>query len=113
VALWLAEIDHGPDEGRPETAVVARIGAEALAAWERDAVPPSDWRVAAEVRMAAWRGLLLASDDGSALVFTSGGAARFAPLALGMRPAGGLKLRTGAYGVIEDGRLVAWDLRPE
>lgn len=113
VAHWLAEIDHGPDEGRSEAEVAGRIGTAALAAWDRDAVPPPGWTVAADARLAAWRGLLLAAADGSALVFTSGGTARFAPLALGVRPAGGLKLRTGAYGVFEDAQLVAWDVRPD
>lgn len=113
VAHWLAEIDHGPDEGRPEAEVVERIGAEALAAWDRDAVPPPDWTVAAATRIKAWRGVLTAEGDGTALLFTSAGAARFAPLSLGVRPGGGLKLRTGAYAVFEDGRLTAWDMRPD
>lgn len=112
VALWLTEIDHGPDEGRAEAEVVARIGAAALAAWEHEAVPPPGWQVAADLRLATWRGLLLADDD-PALVVTSAGVARFAPLSVGARPAGGLKLRTGAYGVFEGGRLTAWDVRPD
>lgn len=112
VAHWLAEIDHGPDEDRTEAEVVARIGAEALAAWDRDAEPPPGWTVAEAARTKAWRGVLTAAGDGTALLVTSSGAARFAPLSLGVRPAGGLKLRTGAYGVFEDGRLVAWDVRP-
>ncbi|MCJ2185005.1 histidine phosphatase family protein, partial [Novosphingobium sp. 1949] len=38
--LWLAEIDHGPDENRSEEAILARIGADALAAWDTRAEPP-------------------------------------------------------------------------
>ena len=34
--LFLREIDYGPDENRPEEDVIARIGREALDAWERD-----------------------------------------------------------------------------
>jgi len=112
VAHWLAEIDHGPDEGRPEPEVAARIGEAALAAWERDAAPPPGWQVAADARLASWRGLLLAEGDGATLVVTSAGAARFAPLALNQVPACGPKLRTGAFGVFENAQLVAWNLRP-
>ena len=32
------EIDYGPDEGKPETEVVARVGQEAMDAWEREAI---------------------------------------------------------------------------
>lgn len=110
VAHWLTEIDHGPDEDRPEPAVLARLGADALAAWDRDAVPPLGWTVDAPARLACWRGLLLAPDPGDVLVVTSAGAARFAPLSLGHRPPGGPKLRTGAYGVFEDDSLTCWNI---
>ena len=105
---WLAEIDHGPDEGQVETAVVARIGTAALIAWEEKAVPPPGWIVDAAMRTAAWRGFF-AGACGTVLLVTSNGAAQFARIALGYAPA---KLRTGAYGEIVDGRIVAWDVRP-
>ncbi|QNE31313.1 histidine phosphatase family protein [Sphingomonas sp. NBWT7] len=106
---WLREIDHGPDEGLPETAVRARIGAAALLAWETRAVAPTDWIVDAAARLKAWQ-TFFATAHGTILLVTSNGAARFALLALGMPPA---KLRTGAYGEIVDGRLIAWDVRPD
>jgi broad specificity phosphatase PhoE len=106
-AAWLAEIDHGPDEGRPEAEVRARLG-DALHRWEQDAVPPPGWHVDAAARTTAWAAFLR-DLTGTALLVTSNGAARFALLALGERPA---KLRTGAYGVIEDLRVTAWDVRP-
>lgn len=117
---WLDEIDHGPDEDRPEAAVVARIGADALAAWERAAVPPPGWRVDAGARLAGWR-TLLADAEGDVLAVTSNGAARFAllcdaGLAAEAAALPHLKLRTGAWGRIErDGgawRLAEWDRRP-
>jgi probable phosphoglycerate mutase len=105
---WLKEIDHGPDENMPEAVVLARIGSAALSAWEEHAVPPSGWTVDAAERIAAWQAFF-ATARGTALLVTSNGAARFALLALGMPPA---RMRTGAYGEIVDGKVVAWDVRP-
>lgn len=109
-ADWLREIDHGPDEDQPEDAVIARIGAAALARWEQDAVPPPGWRVDAATRLTAWDSFFAAA-TGTSLVVTSNGAARFALLALGQAPA---KIRTGAYGMIEGQpwRVTDWDRRP-
>jgi probable phosphoglycerate mutase len=36
---WLREIDHGPDENATEDAVLARIGAQALADWDERGCP--------------------------------------------------------------------------
>lgn len=117
---WLAEIDHGPDEDQPETAVQARIGPAALAAWDARGEAPDGWIVDAEARLAGWRALY-ASGSGHVLIVTSNGAARFALLAdaaLRTEAAGlpSLKLRTGAWGTIQrrDGqlRLIDWDCRP-
>jgi broad specificity phosphatase PhoE len=110
-ADWLREIDHGPDENRTEEEVLARIGADALETWEHDAIPPPGWQVDAEARLAAWRTLFEQESDETWLLTTSNGAARFALLALGERPA---KIRTGAYGLVQSGpwRTAAWDQRP-
>jgi probable phosphoglycerate mutase len=104
---WLREIDHGPDEGRHENEVIARIGAHALAAWEREALPPPGWIVDAPQRIAAWHELFATA--GTVLLVTSNGAARFARMALGLPAA---KLRTGAYAEIVDGGITRWDERP-
>lgn len=111
---WLGEIDHGPDEGRSEAEVAARIGAPALALWEEQGVAPDGWIVDAEARLAAWSAVFAEQRAGVDLLVTSNGAARFALLALGLPPR---KLRTGAFGeflVEADGavRLVRWDERP-
>ena len=113
---WLCEIDHGPDEDATEADVIARIGPEALAAWEGRAEPPPGWIVDAPARTAAWRAFFDRPSDRPAtkttLLVTSNGAARFARIALGMPPA---KLRTGAYGIVEWRDelpvLTAWDVR--
>lgn len=119
-ADWLTEIDHGPDEGATEDAVLARIGHDALAAWDAEARVPDGWSVDAERRLAGWRDLW-AHGAGRVLIVTSNGAARFAlrsDAALWRQAAAlpTLKLRTGAYGVIvrrADGlHLLDWDRRP-
>lgn len=111
-ADWLVEIDHGPDEGRTEDEVRARIGDEALAAWESVATPPIGWLVDADRRRAAWITCFAeaAASAGTTLIVTSNGAARFAAPGAG-------RLRTGAYGEIAISssappRIVAWDIRP-
>lgn len=113
---WLGEIDHGPDEGRPEAEVVERIGAQALADWDEHGIAPPGWIVDADTRIVAWRAYLAQPAQGVDLLVTSNGAARFALLALGL-PVGTLKLRTGAFGELAmaaDGSvdLVQWDRRP-
>ena len=118
---WLAEIDHGPDENRVESEVVARIGAAALAAWDRQAVGPPDWTIDAAERQAAWRAFFAAPGPGPSLLVTSNGAARFGLFAdpgLADQAARlpSLKLATGAFGVIALGtagpRLTVWNERP-
>lgn len=117
---WLTEIDHGPDEGRLESEVLARIGHHALAAWDVDAHAPDGWVIDAQQRMQGWRGLW-EGGHGQVLIVTSNGAGRFALLsdeALRREASElpSLKLRTGAYGLIvrEQGklRLIDWDRRP-
>ncbi len=116
----LTEIDHGPDEGAPESAVVARLGREALAAWDREAIVPDGWTVDRQARLAGWIERFEAerARTRDVLMVTSNGVARLARLALGEATGGApLRLRTGAYGVIEvdgDGqRVLSWDVRPD
>lgn len=120
-APWLTEIDHGPDEGQLESDVAARVGHEAIAAWDAEAIAPDGWVVDADARLAAWRDLW-ATAQGHLLIVTSNGAGRFALLSDPALQAQAillpsLKLRTGAYGRIlrEDGklRLATWDQRPD
>lgn len=114
---WLREIDHGPDENATEDAVLARIGAEALAAWDERATVPPGWTVEAETRLAGWHGLFAQDHGGPVLLVTSNGAARFALMAAGLAVSGGMKLPTGGYGVIRKGAdgvlsLAEWGVRP-
>lgn len=116
---WLAEIDHGPDEDQPEEAVLARIGPEAIRAWDTQGLPPTGWQVDHDTRIAGWRSAF--ADAGDWLLVTSNGAARFAfqaeqQLSAQAAAPPSLKLRTGAFGRIvidTDGpRIDSWDRRP-
>jgi len=87
-----------------------------LQAWDHDARPPPGWTVDAPARLDAWRALF-AEEGPDTLLVTSNGAARFALLAHStLRPAGSLKLRTGAFATVERGDgppvLASWDVRP-
>lgn len=118
---FLREVDYGPDENQPEEDVVRRIGEAALQAWETDAIPPEGWEIEPEQIRAAWTDLIatLSADesDRPVLVVTSNGIARFVLDVIaheGERPAS-IKLKTGAYGVIETAQppiLRAWNIRP-
>lgn len=117
---WLQEIDHGPDEGMPETAVLARIGTGAIDAWDARAEPPPGWIVETQARGRAWRVFFATPQPEPVLLVTSNGAARFAVLAdpalVALAPPN-LKLPTGGYGVIrrcENGTLEipVWGRRP-
>jgi probable phosphoglycerate mutase len=118
---WLAEIDHGPDENRTEPDVVARIGPDALAAWDEAGVLPPGWQADVLARQDAWRTFFASHAQGMTLLVTSNGAARIGLLAderLARQATSlpSLKLATGAFGVIapeaEGPRLVAWNRRP-
>ena len=115
----LTEIHYGPDEGKPEEDVLARIGADALAAWEECAAPPPGWRIDPPTPGKSWRAFFkkIAGEEGPVLAVTSNGVARFA-LAAADRLDGQFpqKLKTAAYGAVHidpDGasRITAWNLR--
>jgi probable phosphoglycerate mutase len=118
------EIDYGPDENRSEAEVIARVGIDAIAAWDSDGTVPPGWRVDPEQIRVQWRrfGARLIADyrGETALVVTSNGIARFAPCLLtesaGLNPGDSIKLATGAVSLFEsedDGwRCCWWNVRP-
>lgn len=118
---FLTEIDYGPDENQPEDVVAARIGDAALAAWDRDAMPPDGWHVDPAALRNSWKALLdraqgLDAED-CILIVTSNGIARFVPDVVDEVPETlDRKLKTGAWGEVEikDGsaRITAWNVRP-
>ena len=120
---FLREIDYGPDENKPEDDVIARIGQDALKAWEDKAIPPEGWIVNPQAITQAWANFfteiaaLPSSDERPALVVTSNGIARFALRAAKLnRDDFTLKLKTAAYGVVnvqKDGTATVtdWNIR--
>ena len=117
LASFLTEIDYGPDEGRPEAEVIARLGAEALKQWDFNALPPRGWHVDAEGLRTSWQAFLASCPrETNTLVVTSNGVARFLLDVVEGGKAAPRKLRTGSYGVIsldaKGPRLQEWNIRP-
>ena len=121
IVSWLDEIDHGPDEGATEEAVRGRVGTAALDLWDAQGIAPAEWNVDRDGRIRGWEAFFTGM-AGETLLCTSNGAARFALFAsphleAQARGLPHLKLRTGAWAVIEQARgggpiLTAWDVRP-
>ncbi len=113
----LREIDYGPDENKPEADVVARVGGDALAAWDAHAIPAPGWIVDPQSLIAAWRALFadVAKASGDTLAVTSNGVARFALDAADLVPPDApRRLKTAAFGIVEAGagpcRVTDWNL---
>lgn len=114
------EIDYGPDENQPEAMVIARVGEQAIDAWNTDAIPPQGWRVDVDAIKKGWKNFaqhVLEDYKGqTVLIVTSNGIARFAPEITGdfddFKQNYGIKLSTGAYGVLQHGggEHDAWDV---
>ncbi len=117
-ADFLTEIDYGPDEGRPESEVVARLGQAALNRWNTAAIPPADWDVDPNQIRQDWIEFFARCDrTANTLVVTSNGVARFIlDVVAGVGQDVPRKLRTGSYGVIAlnptGPKLNAWNVRP-
>jgi 2,3-bisphosphoglycerate-dependent phosphoglycerate mutase len=118
------ELDYGPDENQPEETVLARIGEAALTAWEERGILPPGWSPDTSILEKRWtdfsRSITKDRPGDIVLVVTSNGIARFA---LGLtgdfdaaRKHFGLKLATGAFGILEhDGEnwtIQNWNVRP-
>lgn len=118
------EIDYGPDENKTEAEVVARIGQDAITAWDRDATVPPDWNVSPADIIRNWHhfaaNLLDSFKDETILVVTSNGIARFAPHILAdidaFHEKHPLKISTGAICVLDHDdqywSVREWNLKP-
>ena len=120
------EIDYGPDENQPEENVIARIGTDALKAWESHAMVPMGWKVTPEDIIQTWQDvaekILKNHPEKTILIITSNGIARFAPYLTGdfdtFRKQHGIKIATGALCVFEraenshDWTCLEWNTKP-
>ena len=118
------EIDYGPDENQPESAVVARIGAQALRDWDEHAAVPPGWQADPQAIIQSWLAFgdicRQSFSDQTILVVTSNGIARFAPHLTGdfegFRRRHRIKIATGAlcFLCLQGGRWVVeqWNVRP-
>jgi probable phosphoglycerate mutase len=112
------EIDYGPDENKPESEVIARLGQSAIEAWDIHGTPPPDWKVNPEGLKQTWRDFFqkvrLDYPGKTVMVVTSNGIARFAPYCLKefdkWQTEHTLKMRTGAVSLFNfaDGQ---WDCK--
>ncbi len=122
------EIDYGPDENMVEADVIARIGAQAIKAWDENGTVPNGWSVDPKAIIENWYGFakqITNHDDDigheeTVLVVTSNGIARFAPYLTGdfdgFIKNHSIKLSTGALGIFkyEDNRwsVKGWNVKP-
>lgn len=101
------EIDYGPDENKPEEDVIKRIGAEAVKAWDEEAIVPEGWMVNPDQIIQNWKNFaqdILGKGAQTTLVVTSNGIARFAPYLTNdfahFKENYKIKLSTGALGIL-------------
>lgn len=120
------EIDYGPDENQPEEGVIARIGKEALSAWEVHAAVPKGWNVNSTEIISNWltfsEQLRKQYAGKTCLVITSNGIARFSPHLSGDFAAfstqHSIKIATGALCLFENEsgseqwNCVSWNVKP-
>ncbi len=121
------EIDYGPDEGKTEDEVIARIGQEALDAWNDNAQVPEGWNVSPDEIIKAWKSFAAEVERDyqgkTVLVVSSNGVIRFAPYLTGnfqkFSEEFNIKVGTGAVCILEkeDGdrywTVREWGIKPK
>ena len=121
------EIDYGPDEGKPEEEVIARIGQKALEDWEREAIVPEGWLVSVEGIVDAWKTFATEIEGNykgkNVMVVSSNGIIRFAPHLTGdfkkFTEDFNIKVGTGSVCVLEKNeedeywRVLEWGTKPK
>ncbi len=113
------EVDYGPDENKTEDDVIARIGPDALSAWEEHGTLPPGWSPDTATITAGWSDFadrIVRENHGETImVVTSNGIARFALGLAGdfdtLRNEFGLKLATGALGILDHAPGTGWAIR--
>ena len=121
------EIDYGPDEGKPEAEVVARIGQKALDEWERAAIVPDGWLVCVDDIISSWKKFADEIENVYAnktvMVVSSNGIIRFAPHLTGdfekFSQEFNIKVGTGSVCILEkekedkNWRVIEWGTKPK
>ena len=121
------EIDYGPDEGKTESVVIARIGQKAIEEWDRAGIVPDGWTVSVEGIIEQWK--IFAKEieeqykNKTVMVVSSNGIIRFAPYLTGdfekFSENFNIKVGTGSVCILEkdDGdenwRVVEWGTKPK
>ncbi len=116
------EVDYGPDENKPETDVIARIGQAAIDAWDKNATVPQGWKVNPNEIIEHWKAFGKVCEsrykDKTVLAITSNGIARFAPHLTGSFDAfdQDIKIATGALCALQnvngEWNIMEWNVRP-
>ncbi|CAM3793091.1 histidine phosphatase family protein [Litorimonas haliclonae] len=114
-AEFLREIDYGPDEGKPEQEVIARIGEQALQDWEVDTVVPNGWNIDPKYYRTHWAKFIASLESPNTVVVTSNGVARFLLDALSLTVET-RKMKTGGVSKLNEVNgnwtLQYWGVRP-
>lgn len=103
------EIDYGPDEAKTEDEVIARIGSDAIEAWNKEAIVPEGWNVCVADIVRAWEELGKEAErdykNKTVMVVSSNGIIRFAPYLTGdfkkFTEENDIKVGTGGVCVLE------------
>lgn len=116
---FLNEIDYGPDENKPESDVISRLGEDALKNWDKQGIMPAEWSPRPDVIIGSWQFFLKKCEtelqNKTILLITSNGIARFALNCARHKNDIPLKLATGAYGILEfdqNWSVKDWNIRP-
>ena len=121
------EIDYGPDEGKPEDEVIARIGQKALEEWEREAIVPDGWLVSVEGIVDTWKSFADEIENKyknkNVMVVSSNGIIRFAPHLTGnfkkFTEDFNIKVGTGSVCILEkdeddkNWKVIEWGVKPK
>ena len=119
---FLNEIDYGPDENQTDEFVLKRLGDNALKNWDEMAVMPDDWSPRPVEILVNWKSFLkdcvTNRKDQTTMVVTSNGIARFALPHTQNGADLPMKLKTGAFGILEYDdtssvwHVKDWNIRP-
>ncbi len=121
------EIDYGDYDGIPEKEVIAKIGKEAMAKWENQAIAPVKWQIDINKIKKNWQdfasNIILTNINKNInkiiLIITSNGIARFLPCILDnpveFIATNKIKLATGAiscFSFVNKWQVDYWNLLP-